>query len=293
MSGLKKSIVFLVAHFLIVLSLDKIPFGDVKLVLEPAVYILMGVAVALILLLPVFRHISVYGSLALWIIVYIGYRLLSLGTRPLLAGLDIYLTITDLALISIAVFLANEVAKNIREIDAIIEQVTFAGLGQKVFDVEDAEKDIQLEFTRSRRYGRPLSLLVIKPLAGTMNDVLRKKLQDLQSEMAERYLIANFAQAIGRVVRRTDMIIDQSQQNRFLILCPETAPEGITILAQRIQEAVSEQLSISAAWGGASFPNDALTFESLVEQAENNLLKDFSSPAVEKVPEPAAEQKSN
>lgn len=278
MSRLRKSILFLVLHLLIVFNLGKLSIGGQNIVvIQPIVYILVSAAVILLVAAPIFRHVSIYASLSIWVTTYFTYRLFTLAQRPLLAGYDIYMTITDLAFISISVFLANEVGYSIKEIDSAIEKITFAGIGQKVFQMDNAVEDIQIELNRSRRYGRPLSVLVVKPLSGSMNAEMRKKITELQNNMLNRYLLGSFAQSIGQVVRRTDMIIEESERDRFIVLCPETTPEGLTILAERIQAAVGEKLGISTVWGSASFPDEALTFESLVAQAEQHLVNEFGN----------------
>ena len=55
--------------------------------------------------------------------------------------------------------------------------------------------------------------------------------------------------------------------NHFLILLPEVTSDQLPDLVNQLRQAVSDQVGVTPQIGSASFPNDAVTFESLVEKA--------------------------
>jgi GGDEF domain-containing protein len=57
------------------------------------------------------------------------------------------------------------------------------------------------------------------------------------------------------------------RNDHFLALLPEVTPGKSSDLIERLRRAVSEQVGVALQIGTASFPGDAVTFESLVEKA--------------------------
>ena len=58
---------------------------------------------------------------------------------------------------------------------------------------------------------------------------------------------------------------------RFIVLCRDTDSAGSRIVEERILEACSEDLGIKVAGGRACFPDDALTFEELLNKASERM----------------------
>jgi len=55
-------------------------------------------------------------------------------------------------------------------------------------------------------------------------------------------------------------------------LCPETDLGNASLLAKRISQAVKERISLKILWGVAAFPEEALTFEDLLQKARERLV---------------------
>jgi hypothetical protein len=89
--------------------------------------------------------------------------------------------------------------------------------------------------------------------------------------MMHSYIINSMAQTLSKYLRRTDLILEQRDQGRFIILCPETSVGDLNLLVEYIQTIVTKQLGTAVACGVATFPREALTFEELVHRAESQL----------------------
>jgi hypothetical protein len=63
-----------------------------------------------------------------------------------------------------------------------------------------------------------------------------------------------------------------------VILCPETNLENTILLAKRIAQAVKERTNLHVLWGVAAFPEEALTFEDLLQKASERLIHSDSLP---------------
>jgi hypothetical protein len=72
-------------------------------------------------------------------------------------------------------------------------------------------------------------------------------------------------------LRLMDLILEEEGGNKnFIILCPEVDREGSAVIVERV-EAVMNQVGIAVQCRIATFPEDALTFEGLVNQAKAKL----------------------
>jgi hypothetical protein len=147
--------------------------------------------------------------------------------------------------------------------------------------IDEATEEVKIELTRSRRYQRPLTLVVIEPDQDTLRIDLQPTLKEIQRNLARRYTMARISEILNREARRTDLILKQDYPDRFILLCPETATSDSNTLIRRVQDAVHDTLGVAVSWGVASFPDDGLTFEGLVNKARTKLLKPigYSIPA--------------
>jgi GGDEF domain-containing protein len=76
---------------------------------------------------------------------------------------------------------------------------------------------------------------------------------------------------IKEQLRTVDMVMADRENGRFVILCPEIDAQGANMLTDRIGKALSSQLGINISHGVASFPEEALTFEALLTEADGHL----------------------
>ena len=60
------------------------------------------------------------------------------------------------------------------------------------------------------------------------------------------------------------------------MLCPETELPDAALLAKRICQAIKERTSLRVLWGVAAFPEEALTFEDLLQKARERLSESTS-----------------
>lgn len=116
------------------------------------------------------------------------------------------------------------------------------------------------EMTRARRYEHPLTLLLVDidswaPLAA---DRARRSAHEQLSPLAVR---------IRRLLRDVDAI-GLHGERQLAILLPETPLDGALVVAGRIEEAAREDVSVSVRIGAAVFPDDAVSVDGLLHEAE-------------------------
>ena len=274
MKQLRRSVVALLVFLAIFYNIERLDFGRQNSInIQSVVYVVGIVAVVSIILVPMLWRAQLVLSVLLWSSVLVVCKLLVPENRPLWGDIYTYLFITELVLLNILVALAHHVARNLHEFEEVVKNITFAEVSRRVKNLSDVEEDIQTELLRSRRHHYPLTVMVIQPDPQSIRAVLHRMVQEVQQAMMGRYVITSLARVIGDQLRRTDIIVDQHEQNRFVVISPDTSTSNSIILANRIKVAAAERLGVELCCGVASFPDEALTFEELIGQAESQLSK--------------------
>jgi hypothetical protein len=88
--------------------------------------------------------------------------------------------------------------------------------------------------------------------------------------MMRRYVLTALGRSLAAELRRLDLLVQKDERGALLILAPETDRSGTESLIERVQQTAANQ-GIAVTCGMASFPDDALTFEELVEVAERQV----------------------
>ncbi len=272
MKNLRLSIAALLVALTLFFNIERLDLAQPDLIdIHTFIYVYgFGVALVVLLVPQLWKRPSPLIQL-LTIVVYAVLRMFVWNRDPLLGGVYTYITVTEIAFLSLLVWLSHRVARHLHDFEEAVANITFGDTYRRVQRLDEAMEMIQLELTRSRRYKNPLSLLVITPESDSMPAMLHRTVEEVQRAMMGRYVHASMARAISMVLRRTDLVVEQQEQKRFIILSPETSAEATEIVSDRIRTIVAEQLGIPISCGYASFPADALTFEELLRQAESRL----------------------
>ncbi|MCK9485397.1 MAG: diguanylate cyclase [Dehalococcoidia bacterium] len=126
-----------------------------------------------------------------------------------------------------------------------------------------ADRLLNDEVERARRYGRPFTLLMIGP------DAWAEHVQRVGPAQAER-VVAELAQHLLARLRAVDTLIHM-EDARFAALLPETGLEGAQVVAEKIVTVGEELLGLEVRTGIASFPDDEVTAAGLMREAEEAL----------------------
>ena len=135
--------------------------------------------------------------------------------------------------------------------EAIHQMVICDGLTD-LFNRRKFQEEFDREFTRARRYGRPLSLILF--------DVDHfKRINDSVGHLAGDAVLQGIARVV-KVITRREQVVARIGGEEFAVLCPETAVEGATALAEKLRAAFAaeimdvpghSQLSITCSFGVA------------------------------------------
>jgi hypothetical protein len=271
MNHFRWSLVQLLLGLSLFFNIERGNFGQANIIdIQSFVYILGTAAVVSTILLPPAARLSVSRLILFWVFIFMLYKLL-LSDRPFLGGLYTYLTLTEAAFILILVYLAHQVAQNHRDFQQAAEYVALADAGRHLLKVEDASQDIGREMSRSRHFHRALSVIVVSPDKQSVVKAAPRLVEEIQQNVAKLWTAVRLSNIIKEQVRVVDMVMEDRENGRFIILCPEIDAQGANILTDRVGKALSNQLGVNISYGVASFPEEALTFETLLTQAGSQL----------------------
>ena len=266
MRNLRNSVIALFLFFSIVLSIAQVKYVEENLLdFQAAFFVMLVVATLLGILGPSRLKVSIYSYMGAWILAYV--FVWAVYWRFLSNPRTIEELTVQFLLIQVAAALSHNTGTQINQVNAVLDEVANGAYPNRTLSFSMAADAINREMTRSRRYSRPLSIIVFQ-FAGPLS--YSKQYSAIEKDLTSHFLAAKIGRIIDDYARQTDLIM-RDQAHRFVILCPETDEEAAYVLAKRIYDAIEVEARIKAIWSTALFPVDALSFDELYKKALSNL----------------------
>ena len=263
MKELRNSILLLLFYLIAILGVSLIQYVEFNFIdFEPAFFIMFALAgVAGIFVIPRYRP-SIYVFLSFWagvygIIWFFIWRSYVLTTQQ---------HVLQLILIEISAGLSYFAGLHVDEVENMLNNLSMSTYPNRALEIDDAGERINVEITRSRRFNRPLTVMVVQ-LQQFREKEPWKKFESLQQDLLMRFALAKVGQIISGLIRQTDLIV-RDRNGEFVIICPETEMSKLAPLADRICHAVEDAMGGTVIWGGASFPDETLSFNELLQKAK-------------------------
>ncbi len=225
-------------------------------------YILVPIMAILTILVPHMRKVPlgvlVVGPIPILLAlkVWLGYYIW---------GTAIPLTVTEICVIALTTILARRVSNGLSEFESAIANITIGQTGKLPEPFSIGQGEMYREVRRARHHQRPLVLMAIGVEEESIQVALDKMVQEVQQAMMKQYVLSGVARTLCDELEDYNIIAQRN--DHFLALLPEVVPEKLSDLTERLRRAVSEQVGVALQIGIAAFPEDAMTFESLVEKA--------------------------
>ena len=269
MTDIKKSLFWLAFYLLIILGLGQLDFAGRSVInFSSYFYILTILIVPSILFIDGLSKAHMLVPMILWASVYLAIS--QILDRSLSApNADFQIVILEFVLLQTAVWLTYNLAREIGRAESVLDALALSTFPNRALDMDAAFDKIKVELTRSRRYHRPLTLMVLQTDPED-HQSMKEMVKNIQHDLAHRFSLARIGQIIGDGVRQTDLVV-RDHTGRFVVICPETDMGYSAVLADRLKSAVESRAGISIQWGVAAFPEEALTFEDLLQKARERL----------------------
>lgn len=231
-------------------------------------YLVAMIGVPATLFFPYVTRISTVVPLAFWAGVYIVLSLFINRSRTTDSH-DFSIIVLEFILLEAGIWLAYQLALQITHTESVIDELATDVFPHRAQELDEGTHRVKVEFSRSRRYHRPLSLLLLEVDPENQRDN-REVLKTIQNDIVNRFTSARVGQIIDDRIRQTDLVL-RDRRWCYVILCPETDLSGVLLLAGRMTETVKEKTGLSVLWGVAAFPEEALTFDDLLKKARMRL----------------------
>jgi hypothetical protein len=186
-----------------------------------------------------------------------------------LLGQNLPITVTEVASLGLTIFLSRQLALELNEMGEAVTNLTINPLIKGIGSFDTAQSQIYREIRRSRGNKKVTSLLTVQVTVQSLKLNINRFMRDFESEIIQRYINARVGNMIVGKLHITDII--SQRNNHFVILLPETGKEDTDIIIQRLQSVTKEKLGLTLKVGVATFPDDATTFEGLLEIAEEKM----------------------
>jgi hypothetical protein len=102
---------------------------------------------------------------------------------------------------------------------------------------------------------------------------LDRMVQEAQLTMMNQYALSGVSKLLCDKLEDCDTIVQSN--NNFLVVLPETLPEDLPGLIERLRQQVYEQVGVNLKIGTASLPQDSFTLEGLVDKAIHDMEADL------------------
>lgn len=235
------------------------------------VYLFAAVCTVLLLFSAQLSQLPLHWLLTLILPLYF---LLKWGMGLELGGEKLPLTITEVSVIIVTVVLARMIGIQLEEWRKVITSLTIGDLHDDLQPFDTGQAQIYREIRRARRHQRAAALLAIRA-EETSGESAEKRLKDtplyrfieeVRYETLEKYISARLADLL--VTELGDLAIVTKRQDHFVTLLPETDRANLQEVVRKLQVAAKEKLGLHLKIGMSTFPDEAVTFESMLENAE-------------------------
>lgn len=270
MSNLKKSLFWIAFYLFVVLVLGQLDRSDTPVINFAAYFYLTAIfIVPVMIFVPSLHKVSVVVPMFFWGAIY--FALLRIIDRSGTGSVNVEVVVLEIVFLEIGVWLSYQLAVAIESSESLMDILAQGTFPHRAIELEAASEKIKNEFARSRRFHRPLALIVVHAFPKN-EEVVREMLKSLQRDVLTRLSNSRIGQAVGEAIRQTDLLI-RDNVGRYVVLCPETNMENVVFLAERISQLVEERTGLQVNCGVASFPDEALTFDDLLYLAQERSKK--------------------
>lgn len=243
-------------------------------------YLTAMIGVPVTLFFPSVTRVSTTVPMIVWAAVYIALTLVINRSHSTTSS-DLSVIVLEFVLLEVGIWVAHQLAMQITHAETVMDDLAIDAFPNRSQEMDEGSQRVKIEFNRSRRYRRPLSMLLLEVDPEQQRDN-GEVLKSIQYDIVNRFTSARVGQIIDDRIRQTDLVL-RDRRWCYVILCPETDLTSVLLLARRISDAVQQKTGLSILWGVSAFPEEALTFDDLLKKARQRLTQgDFLAGLQEK-----------
>ena len=231
--------------------------------IAPFVYIYTIVCAVAILIFPRLQRLPLSWLLAG---AMLPYAVLKLTLPQAQVAMPLPIAVTEISGIGLTLALMRRIGLGMEALRQTIEDLTIGHLKDGTHPFETGQGHLYREMRRARHHQHPVTLIALTATPDSMDMSLDLFIRQAQQEIIQEYINAKIAHLLVEELEDYDVITQRG--DHFIILLPETDRERAVEVARRLKARAQECLGLDLEMGLASFPEESITLESLVQQAE-------------------------
>lgn len=247
------------------------------------VYVVAVIMVILGLLLPQWKRVPLWHVNLIAVVSFVVALLVD--QVPVWGDIQTFVAFFELVAVMVSATLGYQVGRLSADFVETVHAMMFVDLDGRVYGADEAEPVIKREMQSSRRANRPLSVMVLDARAGNGRANLQETAREIQKILVKRQSMVALARLLPRALRRTDFVLHEVGDGRLVVVMPELRKDQTGAIVSRLTQVAQRRLGLSVRYGIASFPDNGVTFEELVYQAEQNLTPSQDARRVDSVTE--------
>ncbi len=197
-----------------------------------------------------------------------------------IGGDNLALTIVEVSAISLTVMLTRVISVQLAEWQKVVTSLTIGEFNDDLQPFDTGQAQIYREIRRARRHQRAAALLAITAVEDSSGSLekrleetsLYRFIEEVKRETLEKYISARLADVL--VTELGDLAIVTKRNDHFVTLLPETDRASLYEIVRKLQAATQEKLGLKLKIGISTFPDEAVTFETMLENAEAEMTND-------------------
>jgi low affinity Fe/Cu permease len=230
--------------------------------LSPVVYIYTLALVVIMLGIPRLSKVNLVWQLVVPVGVYLAIKLL-VGV-PLL-GSNFLATVIESAAILSTTLMLIWVREPVIEFESAVVNLTFNKTDKVVETASEGQSILYREVRRARNHQRPLSIMAIAVDEASIQGSVDRMVKEAQQSIIRQYTLANVSRTLCDKLEDCDIVVQTN--SHFVVVLPETKPEDLPGLIERLQKQITENVGVAIKVGTASLPQDSFTLDGLLEKA--------------------------
>ena len=207
-------------------------------------------------------HTWKFGISANLLIVLIFNLIIHLVTQP--NSQPFYQYLAEFSLLALTVIAATICGQKLREFAKEYDLVSALFADKKIPHLDDIRSLIESEFARGTRYNYPISVVLLQSNTD-QNAELQHKAEFLTNLFSERLAGNELSDFLLEKSRITDILVKSEVENDYLMICPGTDRPSAELLIERLRKAQTNGKMVGFQATIAAFPDDARSFNSLLE----------------------------
>ena len=181
----------------------------------------------------------------------------------------------EIMAVVVTALLAYWLGKAMNEFEHAVSQISIGRFDRLPALDATGQGFIYREVRRARNHQRPLALMAIRVNERSLKLTLDRMVQEIQLAMMKQYKLSGLSKTLCKELE--DCAIILQQEDHFIIALPETKPEEVPVIIDRLRKKAADLFGVELEIGAATLPKDSFTFEGLIDKATMEMRAKFKA----------------